>query len=548
MTRLAVFFFCIFTFFSCAQEKRAQFPLYGTDAFLSAKGKAAQEGRLDFSRPKKLEYRFESLAAIPPNSSLQIRYDFNFIPPDEVKDKFIIVVNTGAASWELPADFESASYAIPVDDTFSGRFSVALERSPAAGKEKIAKDAAPVLLIRSIGFTERFYGFYQEAESPFSLHKVYYLSPFVSIDNDKKNYLIDVPYSYWSNKYAGIQASYESNAVINFAGKRIESVSGNKSISVSPAFFSEEGKASISAEGLTSFVLRSTHEPLAFPQPINADPGIVISWDKSVWRNSDYEVFRWDAFPSIIIFDFADYDIQDRMLKRLAFFVEKTGFRGRLAPDSEIEELHAWNAHDYRAEDLARFFEAARAVNFPLLDEELQLKQILLNEKIIKETQGGITAGEGAIVSISRESAEYLRFQFMAHEGYHGIFFLDEDFREFTRQRWAGLSAPAKRFIISYFEFQQYDVRDEFLLVNEFMGHILQQAVSNASRYFGQMLPSRLETNSTWRATHLPQKDEVAGNWPILAEAFTEEARAFSAYVNQRWGLSAGRVWGVRVR
>jgi hypothetical protein len=147
------------------------------------------------------------------------------------------------------------------------------------------------------------------------------------------------------------------------------------------------------------------------------------------------------------------------------------------------------------------------------------------------------------------ETPEYLRFQFMAHEAYHALFFIDEDFREFTRQRWEQFDPVAKRFLISYFEYQQYDVKDEYLLVNEFMGHILQQAASEAGRYFGQTLPQRLVTNSAWRAAaHLPPKDERTNNWPVLAEAFTAEARAFSAYTNRRWGLTAGRVWGVRVR
>jgi hypothetical protein len=134
----------------------------------------------------------------------------------------------------------------------------------------------------------------------------------------------------------------------------------------------------------------------------------------------------------------------------------------------------------------------------------------------------------------------------MVHEGFPGLFFIDEDFRSFCRQRWRQLPSPARRFITSYFEFQQYDIKDEYLLLNEFMGHILQQPVTQAAEYFGKSLPQRLET--TWRASALPRKDSVTGTWPVLAEAFTEEASAFSAYVNMRWGLAAGRVWGLRVR
>jgi hypothetical protein len=314
---------------------------------------------------------------------------------------------------------------------------------------------------------------------------------------------------------------------------------------IPPEMYKAEGQAVLNAESVMSFILTQNRIHV-FPEPIEADPALILEWPQENWRNKSYEIFRWDSFPSLLIFDYADYAVQDRMLKRLAFFVEKSGFRGRLAPDSEIEALHGWNAHDYRAQDLALFFDTARKTNFSLLDEEKELEKILLNEKIILEGRGGITAGNGAVISISRESAPYLRYRFMAHEGYHGLFFIDEDFRNFSQSRFQQLPSSARRFIVSFFEYQQYDVKDEYLLVNEFMAHILQQSVSQAGNYFGSQIPGLLE--STWRFSVLPPKDEASGSWPSLAAVFTGEAQAFSAYVSQRWGLDAGRVWTLRVR
>jgi hypothetical protein len=283
-----------------------------------------------------------------------------------------------------------------------------------------------------------------------------------------------------------------------------------------------------------------------FPDPIAADPGIALAWPLERWRDSRYEVFRWDRFPSLLIFDFADYAVQDRMLKRLAFFVEKVGFRGRLAADAEIAALHGWNAHDYRAEDLARFFQASREKNFPLLAEERELEQILLNTGVIRNIGGVLQGGEGGIISVSRESPDYLRVRFMAHEGFHGLFFIDENFRDFSRGRWQILPTDAKRFIRSYFGYQQYDIADEYLLINEFMAYVLQQPVIQAAFYFGQSLPSQLE--NSWRKADLPEKNPASNSWASLATAFTREAEAFSAYAGSRWGLAAGRVHLVSVR
>jgi hypothetical protein len=329
-----------------------------------------------------------------------------------------------------------------------------------------------------------------------------------------------------------------------FAGGKFETFTGTGNISVPPVF-SLDGYAFLSADSVSSFYLNIQQSSPVFPQPIKADPAFVLEYPLKKWRNSGYEIFSWDSFPSLLIFDFADYAIQDRMLKRLAFFVEKTGFRGRLAHDSEIEELHGWNAHDYRAEDLARFFDKARKENFPLSDEERELEKILLSEKIILIEHGSVVSGTGAIISVSRESPDYLRYRFMAHEGFHGLFFIDEDFRNFSRQRWEQLPVTAKRFIVSFFEYQQYDVKDEYLLVNEFMAHILQQPVSQVPDYFGRQLPQRLE--STWRASALPMKSASFDFWPSLADDFAKEAENFSAYVKKRWGLEAGRVWKLRI-
>jgi hypothetical protein len=260
------------------------------------------------------------------------------------------------------------------------------------------------------------------------------------------------------------------------------------------------------------------------------------------------EIFRWEGFPRVLIFDMADYAVQNRFLKRLAFFVEKAGFRGRLAGDEEIAPLHGWNAHDYRASSLADFFEAARKSNFPLLKEEKELESILLNTGILlKNSNGTIEAGEGAIVSISRESEGYLRTLFMVHEGFHGLYFIDSDFRDYSRRRWEALPQVPKRFILSYFEYQAYDSKDTDLIINEFMAHILQQPVSQAAGYFGETLAGRID-ESAWRRSVLPPKDEAAGTWPELARAFTAEAQAFSSYVNRRFGLSAGRVRKVSMR
>ncbi|AEJ19304.1 hypothetical protein [Gracilinema caldarium] len=283
--------------------------------------------------------------------------------------------------------------------------------------------------------------------------------------------------------------------------------------------------------------------------PIPADPASILEYRQELWRKPDYEVFQWDRFPRILIFDTRSYEVQDRLFKRLAFYVEKAGFRGRLSSDEEIASLHGWNAHDYCSKDLAAFFTAAEKTKFALNKEELQLRNILLAHGIIKagieEGKQIFVPGEGAIISISRESEAYLRRLFMVHEAFHGLFFIDADFQNFALDRWNHLNPVARKFLVAYFKNRGYDTADSYLMKNELMAYCLQQSVAGAALYFGKTLPERLSAFSNHRSS-LPEKDEKSGTWPALAALFTEEARAFSDYVTKRWGLEAGRVWDIR--
>jgi hypothetical protein len=536
---LLFFVVCIF-FLSCEKEDHVLFPVYGTASAFLSRSQPAREGLLDFSKQKKFEYKFDKSFSVPENSSMEIEYEIN--GDTAASGSYSVVLSMGSVSWRLPADIDCVRYAVPVHDTFDGNFYIAVEITGKTGKKDL-----PLIKIDSIGFKDRFFGFVTNTDN-FDLY-----TPFLTAYDDG-SYKIDVPPAFMpKGRFAQIEArlSGERKVVLELANKKIETYKGIDFLFVPPALFTQ-GTASLSLETpsavkeVYSFLL-SPRAPYFFPEPIKTDPAFLLYWSKERWRNKSFEIFRWDRFPSLLIFDFADYAVQDKMLKRLAFFVEKAGFRGRLAPDSEIEELHAWNAHDYRALDLAAFFDAAKKANFPLLDEEKQLEKILLGEGIILEASGKITAGEGGIVSISRESSDYLRYRFLTHEGFHGLFFIDADFRDFSRKRLEKLPAAAKRFIVSYFAYQQYDTKDEYLLINEFMAHILQQSDSQAAEYFGHYLPLRL-LESSWRASTLPPKDEASNTWPALSEAFAVEGEAFSDYVNKRWGLAGGRVWGLQIK
>ncbi len=277
-------------------------------------------------------------------------------------------------------------------------------------------------------------------------------------------------------------------------------------------------------------------------QPIKTDPGLIMNWPKRNWRNSDYELFEWDRFEGILFFDTADYEVQNEFFRRLAFFVEKQGYKGKLLTDAQLKGQHGYNAHDYRACDLARFFEHARLQNFPLNKKELLLQKILLVNGVVKtDENGSFIEGQGAVISISQESPSYLRTTFVAHEGWHGIFFVDKDFRDTVASIYYSLQSADPRaldFLFRYFQVTpslNYDTSDTYLMQNEFMAYMLQRPVSACEKYFTDMAAR------THAQTFI--KEEADYILETKAESFVGASQMLEDYVSSRWNLAAGRVW-----
>jgi hypothetical protein len=209
--------------------------------------------------------------------------------------------------------------------------------------------------------------------------------------------------------------------------------------------------------------------------PIPADPGQILAWDRSSWRKPDYELYSWSRYPRVLIMDTASYEVQDAFFKRLAFFVEKAGHAGKLESRSALAGLHGYNAHDYRAEDLARFFMEARKEAGGLSTEENALAGILAENGVLKQTADGYAPGDGCVLSISRSSSPILRALLLTHESFHGLFFTMPSFRDATEKEWAALSPDEQALWVDYLAARDYDTTDHYLVVNEFQSYLLQQ-------------------------------------------------------------------------
>ena len=261
--------------------------------------------------------------------------------------------------------------------------------------------------------------------------------------------------------------------------------------------------------------------------PVKAGFGTILLADRSMWRNEKYELFSWTHFPDFLIIDTIDYTFQADMFKRLAFYVEKPGSRGIIRTNGEIEDLHGWNAHDYKAADLASFFNDVIKADLKLNPEEELLKNILLKNEVVKKDGSTYAPGNGGILSVSRESSGYLRKIFITHEGYHGVFFSSEDFRNKCKVIWDGVDPEMKKFWKLFFKYKQYDTDDHYLLVNEFMAYNLQQPVERVIPYYFDHIIPRLIKRYPDQEDFLnmvisEMEDQFLSNAEKLADALDE--------------------------
>jgi len=269
------------------------------------------------------------------------------------------------------------------------------------------------------------------------------------------------------------------------------------------------------------------------------DPGILLQKPR-LGEDEDFSLHYWELIPEVLMFDFRDYAVQDAYLKRLAFFVEKQGFTGRLAEDAEIAELHGWNAHDYRAEDVARFFTLAETSKFSLGEEEILLRDLLLREGFLIASGNGFKGNGGALISISRESPDYLRKTFLTHEASHAIFFTDASYRKLVLSIWNDMSKEEKSFWYRYFGWMRYNTGSDYLMANELQAYLIQQSPVHAQKYFTETLVGRLVE------AH-PELEEPLSEYVLaFGGEFTEKAGELDAWLRAAYGFGAGATYFVR--
>jgi hypothetical protein len=266
--------------------------------------------------------------------------------------------------------------------------------------------------------------------------------------------------------------------------------------------------------------------------PIETDLQTALAWPYFSWAQSDHQWFLWQNRPNILVLITQNYAIQDDFFKRLAFFVEKRGFRGQILPYRELEGLHGWNAHDYAPADLARFFDLAADQKIRLLPQETELRCRLVRQGLlIDDGHSRWIAGKGALLGVSLASPPELRDFLLTHEAFHGLYYTSSEYRNYARTIWKGLSDQAQRTFREFLNLASYDSSWEELMINEFQAYCLQQPQSGWHDFFSNKVMARGAPQAT------PQQKIV------LEQEYTVAATLLNQEVERLFGVSSGNVF-----
>jgi hypothetical protein len=268
-------------------------------------------------------------------------------------------------------------------------------------------------------------------------------------------------------------------------------------------------------------------DSLRIEVPVSADLDTVLKAPVGAWRSPLLEAYRWDRFPDVIILDTVDFRVQDRIFTRLAYFIEKKGFRGRLMTNTQLSGRHGWNAHDYGPDGLASFFNAAADAGFTLNPEEKELETFALQEGMLVPDGQHVAPGSGGVLSISRASSDIERRYLLTHESFHGIFFSSPEYREFCFRLWDSLPVAERRFYTGFLDSIGYDSGDRFLAVNEFQAYLMQQPLQYAASYFKRFFA---------------RFGEPGPNGGVEAGRLAATAEELDRFLSDRFGIRAGEV------
>ncbi|TVQ40121.1 MAG: hypothetical protein EA384_04230 [Spirochaetaceae bacterium] len=331
---------------------------------------------------------------------------------------------------------------------------------------------------------------------------------------------------------AGNRRLYFTNGIVGFAPETIE-IEAEPGMGIEHVGLHSDGRVGVDT---------------VYPA-IPADLGVINFYNQRAWRHPRFELFAWNVADNVLIFDFADLDIQRDMFGRLGFFVAVAGEAGQVHPEEYYEGRHTYHAHDYRPQDLAPFFTIAEQTGVGLNPREEFLRDVLIDYGIIHRDTEGYREGHGAVLSFSRATWRPLRQRLLRHEAMHGIFYVSERFRQGAFELWERMSPLEQEYWRLFLGnkgrmdgregYDGYDVERHYLLVNEMQAHVLQLHPQEVNPYFRDFYARRIREVAP-QSAHIV--DQLLASEP---DVFVHTRHALELLLEEVSGVSGGYLMAV---
>nr|WP_314075942.1 hypothetical protein [uncultured Roseococcus sp.] len=217
------------------------------------------------------------------------------------------------------------------------------------------------------------------------------------------------------------------------------------------------------------------------PAPPPEGPDILDTAGIMAHRATEPTALRWASNPLVWVLDFPNLELQGRAMNRAAALIEKARTpRDRVLADEALagailadgRTSATWYfGHNYRASDLARFFEWAERDGVPLNPLELWVREKV---ELARRVDRSRDAAFLTIPALGPNVDETMRAAILRHELGHGQFFTLPFFGAHVMRVWeSGFSETERGEFRRFLASEGYDTQQPEVMANEAMAYLL---------------------------------------------------------------------------
>lgn len=215
-------------------------------------------------------------------------------------------------------------------------------------------------------------------------------------------------------------------------------------------------------------------------------------------QTSDLKVHRYSGNGDVLVLDIPTLSEQSRMFNRVVALIERIGApRDRVMSNEEMAdfirkigqtELTFAYGNDFRVSELVVFYNLAEHGRIELNDEEVRLRQFLLEEKLVKSPYGflQVAGKDRVILSLPQVQVQTLadgkalriteraRETILRHELSHGEYYANAQYADYCRRFWYTVLTDGERQVFRKFlGGRAYDTRNEEMMINESQAYLM---------------------------------------------------------------------------